>query len=161
VQQRFAVGGYRIMTDAVNLTPCAAVQAQTLMSPSYSETATAGSAQFALSYQSRDVSAERMELGGWINKAFSLGSATGLALFGRGAWAHDRNNMPGLNATFQGLATPVFVLNGARPPSDLALLTIGSEVRFAQNFGITSKVDGEFAHRSTTDTGTVSLRYTW
>ncbi len=153
--------GYRVVMAPFNLTPYAAIQAQSFKAPSYSETAVAGSPQFALSYNAQNETAVRAELGSWINKTFAFASGEALALFGRAAWAHDRNSNPSLTPTFLGLPTVSFVVNGATPPQDLALLTAGAELRMSNGWSMMARFDGEFGQGSQTYTGTARLRYTW
>ncbi len=54
-----------------------------------------------------------------------------------------------------------FVVNGAAPPTNPALLSAGTELRLANGWAAMGKFDGEFASRSRTYTGTARLRYAW
>ncbi|MCJ9734700.1 autotransporter outer membrane beta-barrel domain-containing protein, partial [Bradyrhizobium sp. PRIMUS42] len=88
-------GGYRIpLWTALDLTPYAAVQVQGFRTPSYGETAAAGSAQFALNYDARTVTAVRTELGSRIGKSWHVPDGSVLDLFGKAAWAHDEIGDP-------------------------------------------------------------------
>lgn len=84
-----------------------------------------------------------------------------LGLFGRAAWAHDWDGNSSLTPTFLGLPASSFVVNGAKSPANLALLTAGSELRLRNGWSLMGKFDGEFAEHSQTYTGTVRLRYLW
>jgi len=153
--------GYRVDMVPFILTPYAAAQAQTFRTPSYGEAAIAGSPQFALTYNAQTATALRSELGSWINKTYALNDGNMLGLFGRAAWAHDWDSNPSLTPTFLGLPAVSFVVNGAKPPTNLALLTAGGELRLRNGWFLMGKFDGEFAERSQTYTGTARLRYMW
>ncbi len=155
-------GGYRIaIPAAVNVTPYAAVQVQGFRTPSYGETATAGSAQFALNYDARTTTAVRTELGGRIDKAWLATGGSVFNVFGRAAWAHDEVSDPRLTVNFISLPVASFAVNGATPARDLALMTAGAEWRFGNGVSVMAKFDGEFAERSQTYAGTARLRYAW
>ena len=84
-----------------------------------------------------------------------------LALRGRVAWAHDWVSDPSLMPLFQSLPGASFVVNGATPPHDSALTSLGAELRFANHISLLAKFDGDFAPRSQTYAGTGTIRYTW
>ena len=156
-------GGYRVPAAAAfNVTPYAAVQAQTFHSPGYSETGTLGAPDpFALTFNAQSATVVRTELGSRFDKTFAQADASTVNLFGRVAWAHDWQSNPNLTATFIGLPTATFVVNGAAPPTDLALLTAGAEWRWRNGWSVMAKFDGEFASRSQTYTGTAQIKYSW
>jgi uncharacterized protein with beta-barrel porin domain len=156
-------GGYRVPAAvAFNVTPYAAVQAQTFHSPDYSETGTlAAPDPFALTFNSQTATVVRTELGSRFDKTFAQADASSVNLFGRVAWAHDWQSNPNLTATFIGLPTATFVVNGAAPPTDLALLTAGVEWRWRTGWSAMAKFDGEFASRTQTYTGTARVKYSW
>ena len=156
-------GGYRVPAAvAFNVTPYAAVQAQTFHSPGYSETGTlAAPDPFALTFNAQSATVVRTELGSRFDKSFAQSDGSTVNLFGRLAWAHDWQSNPNLTATFIGLPTATFVVNGAAPPSDLALITAGAEWRWRKGWSALAKFDGEFSSRSQTYTGTGQIKYSW
>jgi len=166
-RQRFGgrlEGGYRIPTQwMVDITPFAAVQVQSFHTPAYGEVAVGGSSsQFALNFNARNATDTRTELGTRADKTWQLADASSLNLFGKATWAHDAVSDPQLSASFIGL-TPIasFVVNGAAPSHDLALLSSGVEWRLASGVSLMAKFDGELSSRTTTYAGTGRLRYTW
>ena len=160
-------GGYQFTIPDVfgmpgfGFTPYAAVQVQAFRTPSYSELAASGSPQFALAYNANTATAVRSELGSWISKYISLADGNTLAFFGRGAWAHDWDRNLALTPTFLALPGTSFVVNGAAPPTDLALVTAGTELSMRNGWSVMGKFDGELAQRSQTYSGTARLRYAW
>jgi autotransporter-associated beta strand protein len=90
-------GGYKVATQAGVFTPYAAGQFTSYHLPSYTEQAASGANTFALSYNGKDVTATRSELGVKAEKAVALTDAT-LMLRGRlarGARLQHRSQRPG------------------------------------------------------------------
>lgn len=155
-------GGYHINFQPVVLTPYAAVQGQSFRSPAYVEVAAPGSSnQFALAFASRTATSFRGEVGSWANANYAMSPDALLSLYGRGAFAFDRQSDPMMSATFTGLPTATFIVNGAPQARNLALATAGAELRFRNGVSLGAKFDGEFGRGSETYTGTGRLRYTW
>src|SRR5262249_36060048 len=92
--------GYRFATPAAGVSPYAAVQAQGLRLPGYSETDNTGGG-FALSYSSRTGTDTRSELGARFDQVVLVDPAAVLTLRSRLAWAHDWVSDPTLAAVFQ------------------------------------------------------------
>jgi uncharacterized protein with beta-barrel porin domain len=68
---------------------------------------------------------------------------------------------PALGAVFQALPGASFVVNGAAPPANSALATVGGELHVTPSLALLAKFDGEFAHGSQTYAGSGTVRYTW
>jgi len=161
-------GGYRFAIPGVfdssgfGLTPYAALQAQSFHTPSNSETAASGSPLFALAYDAHTTTAVRTELGSWVDKSYTLDRNNVLSLFGRAAWAHDWYSDPSLTAAFESaLPGSSFIVNGATPVKDSALLTVGAQLYMRNGWAVMAKLDTEFAQGSHAYMGTARLRYTW
>jgi uncharacterized protein with beta-barrel porin domain len=156
-------GGYRVIVWApFSVIPYAAVQAQSFRTPGYSESGSLGAADpFALSYAAQTGTVVRSELGSRFDQVFAQPGGDSLVLFGRAAWAHDWQSDPDLTATFIGLPTATFVVDGAAPPSDLVLVTAGAEWRWANGWSVMAKLDGELADRYDSYIGTARVRYSW
>jgi len=154
-------GGYRV-PSAVAFTPYAAVQAQSFSAPAYSESGALGAPDpFALAYAAQTATVVRTELGGRFDRDYAQADGSRLDLFGRVAWAHDWQSNPNLTATFIGLPAASFVVAGATPPADLALLTAGAEWRRRDGWAFLAKFDGEFAARAQAYMGTARVKYAW
>jgi outer membrane autotransporter protein len=153
-------GGYRFATFYGGFTPYAALQVQSFRTPNYSETDGSGGG-FALAYVGRTATDTRSELGARFDRLIALYPGAALTLRGRLAWAHDRVSDPSLAAVFQTLPGASFIVNGAVPAKDSALVSAGAEYRLANGLTLLGKFDGEFASRSTTYAGTGTVRYAW
>ncbi|OLB72236.1 MAG: hypothetical protein AUI16_21000 [Alphaproteobacteria bacterium 13_2_20CM_2_64_7] len=156
-------GGNRYVTPwmgDLGLTPYAAAQVTNFDLPAYAESALAGATTFALSYAARSVTATRSELGLRSDKSFAVNDAI-LALRGRAAWAHDFNPDRSLTATFQTLPGASFVVNGAAPGRDSALLTAAAEMKWLNGVSLAATFDGAFSNVTRSYAGKGVARYNW
>jgi YVTN family beta-propeller protein/autotransporter-associated beta strand protein len=153
-------GGYRFGTSYGGITPYAAIQAQNFHTPGYTETGLIPNG-FALSFNGRDATDTRSELGARFDRVLAVYSNAVLALRSRVAWAHDWVSDPTLLPLFQTLPGASFIVNGALPVKDSALVSAGGELRIANGVTLLAKFDGDFAGRSNTYAGTGTFRYRW
>ena len=153
-------GGYRFNVDGHGLTPYAAGQFTTYMLPSYAEQVENGTNLFALSYDAKDVTAARSEVGLRTDRTLAL-SDTLLTLRGRLAWAHDFNQDRAIAASFQSLPASAFVVNGARPAADSALTTASAELSWMSGWSASATFEGEFSDTTRSYAGKGGLRYAW
>src|SRR5262249_53504557 len=122
-------GSYRFVTPVFGgfgVTPYAAGQSTTFDLPGYAEQAVGGSNRFALTYNSKNVTDTRSELGVRTDKSFAAQNGI-FTLRSRLAWAHDFNPDRNIGATFQTLPGASFVVNGAVHAADSALTTASAE----------------------------------
>jgi autotransporter-associated beta strand protein len=152
--------GYRFGTPYGGITPYAAIQAQSFHTPGYTETDAIANG-FALTFNGRDATDTRSEVGTRFDRVLAVYSTAVLALRGRVAWAHDWVSDPSLLPVFQALPGASFIVNGATPAKNSALASAGAELRLANGVTLLAKFDGEFAAHSTTYAGTGTVRYTW
>jgi uncharacterized protein with beta-barrel porin domain len=155
-----AEAGDRFATPAAGVTPYGALQATTILLPSYAESALSGGTAFALSYASQTVTDARTELGAWFNKSFALSDAL-LTLGGRLAWAHDFEPNASAAATFQSLPGASFTVNGATPSPNSALVSAGAQMNWANGFSVLASFEGEFSSNTRSYGGRGTLRYAW
>lgn len=153
--------GYRFATPHVGITPYSALQVQVFRTPTYTETALAGSSAFALTYSANSTTAVRTELGAWFDKSLPLENGATVMLNARTAWAHDEASGQSVNATFQSLPGSSFTVNGATPAANTFLATVGAEIQLPGGIAVGAKLDGEFAKGSRTYQGTGTVRYNW
>ncbi|HEY4141086.1 MAG TPA: autotransporter outer membrane beta-barrel domain-containing protein, partial [Pseudolabrys sp.] len=157
-------GGWRYGMLPVAVTPYAALQSTAFYLPSYAESATSGSNQFALSYGSKTVTATRSELGARFDKTLPLAMPFNdavVTLRSRAAWAHDWNTDRSAIATFQSLPGATFAVNGATPSANAALLSAGADVAWGNGWTIAATFDGEFSSTTRGYAGKGTLRYAW
>jgi uncharacterized protein with beta-barrel porin domain len=146
--------------DGIGLTPYAALQVTALDLPAYAESLVAGAGNFALGYAAKTVTAPRGELGLRSDKSFALDAAL-LTLRGRVAWAHDTNTDRNAQATFQALPGASFVVNGAAPARNAALVSASAETRWANGLSLAATFEGEFSDVTRSYAGKGVVRYAW
>ena len=158
-----AEGGYRFVAPwigGVGITPYAAGQFTTIDLPAYAEQAIAGANTFALTYASKSVTDTRSELGLRTDKSFAMQNGI-FTLRGRAAWAHDFNPDRNIATTFQTLPGASFVVNGAAPARDSALVTGSAEMKWLNGFSLAATFEGEFSNVTRSYAGKGVVRYAW
>jgi len=153
-------GGYRIAMRSAGITPYAAIQSQRFHTPAYTEADLTGGG-FGLSFNSRNATDTRSELGARFDKSWIVPGTGVWTVGGRYAWAHDWVSNPSLSAVFQALPGAGFIVNGAAPTHDAALVSLGSEIRFTNGVSLLAKFDSEWSNRSQTYAGTGAISYRW
>lgn len=155
--------GYRFVVPSsagrFEISPYAAIQAQSFHTPAYRETDLSGGG-FGLSFNARNESDIRSEFGTRFANTTAVNGMP-LILRARLAWAHDWVSNSALNAAFQGLPGSSFVVNGAPIPADSALASVAAELHVTTRWSVLARFDGEFARNSQTYAGTGTLRYIW
>ena len=152
--------GYRIPVALWGLTPYAAVQAQNFHTPTYSEADVSGGG-FGLTYDARNATDTRSELGARFDRQVLINYGAVLAFRAKVAWGHDWVTDPSLVPAFEALPGASFIVNGATPAKNSALTSAGAELRLINGVSVLAKFDGEFATHSQTYAGTGTVRYVW
>jgi outer membrane autotransporter protein len=154
-------GGRRfVVARGMGFTPYAALQAQTVHAPSYSEQA-AGTANFALAYNSQSTSRLRSELGATVDQYVGAVWGGDVSVFGRVAWAHNFWRDASINALFQLLPVAGFNVQGAFAPENSVLVAAGGDYRFGNGWSVRGKFEAELASSVTTYSANAALRTTW
>ncbi|TAI64644.1 hypothetical protein CWO89_17760 [Bradyrhizobium sp. Leo170] len=153
-------GGYRFATPLIGITPYAAVQVISLDLPAYAERSLVGAGLFALNYGAQTTTDTRTELGLRTDKSFAMEDGV-LTLRGRLAWAHDYNPDRAVSAIFQSLPGTSFVVNGARPDPDSALVSASAEQKWLNGFSLAATFEGEFSGNVTSYAGKGVVKYSW
>ena len=152
-------GGYRLAAIGFGVTPYAAMQAQAFHTPGYSETDLGGGG-FGLTYTAMNATDMRGELGARVDHRTTIADMP-LTLRARAAWAHDWITDPAIGAVFQALPGSSFIVNGAAPPRDSALVSGGAELRVRPDWTLGARFDGELAAGAPTYSGIGTLKYSW
>ncbi|WP_163602446.1 autotransporter outer membrane beta-barrel domain-containing protein, partial [Klebsiella pneumoniae] len=112
-----------------------------------------------LSYGARSFTSTQSELGLRFDTRLAVTEGSILLLRGRLAWRHEFSGSPTLNASFDNLPSPAFVVNGTALPRDALIASLGSEWRFTNGWSLGAKFSGEFSGRSQTYGGSGTMRY--
>jgi len=104
--------------------------------------------------------ASRSEIGLRTDKSVAMADGI-LTLRGRAAWAHDDNTDRAIGATFQALPGASFVVNGATPAHDAALVTASAEFKWMNGWSTAATFEGEFSNVTRSYAGKTVVRYQW
>jgi outer membrane autotransporter protein len=158
-------GGYRFAVPGVmpglGFIPYAALQMVAFYTPSYNESATSGSPQFALAYNAQTTTVTRTELGAWVDDNIALNNGAILTLRSRAAWAYDNWSGESITAAFQSLPGSSFTVFGAVPAHNSLLASGGAEISYRNGISLAGLLDTDLSKDSRTYSGFVRLRYTW
>jgi outer membrane autotransporter protein len=158
-------GGYRFAVPGVmpglGFIPYAALQMVAFYTPSYNESATSGSPQFALAYNAQTTTVTRTELGAWVDDNIALDNGAILTLRSRAAWAYDNWSGESITAAFQALPGSSFTVFGAVPAHNSLLASGGAEISYRNGISLAGLLDTDLSKDSRTYSGFVRLRYTW
>ena len=128
--------------------------------PAYAEQSLNGGGLFALNYAAQTTTDTRTEIGLRGDKSFVVEGGV-LTLRSRLAWAHDFDPDRAVTAIFQALPGASFVVNGARPDPDSALVSAGAERKWLNGFSLAATFEGEFSGNVTSYAGKGVARYSW
>ncbi len=152
--------GWELQTIWGGITPYVAAQTTRYHLPGYHEKGNGANDSFALTFNEKQVSATRSELGLRLASTVQWGDAL-LGLHGRAAWAHNYDKVASLAASFQALPGTRFGSAGATPAPDAALVTAGAELSLASGVTLGATFEGEFSSNLTSYLGKASVNYTW
>lgn len=146
-------------TNQLGVTPYAAMQAQSVHIPGYREIDVAAGG-FGLNFAAQNASDIRAEVGARFDHTTTLDTMP-WTLRARAAYAHDWVSDPQAAAAFQVLPGANFIVTGATPAKDSALLSAGSELKVTRSITLGSKFETQFAAHGQTYAGIGTVRVAW
>ena len=123
-------------------------------------TALSGAATFALSYLAQTTTLGRTELGARLDRHYALDQGV-LTADVRTAWAHQLDDLPFTQASFQGLAGSSSQVAGVRPDRDTALLGLDLEVQNGSGLFFGLHGEGQFGAGTTVVEGLGDFGWRW
>ena len=114
-----------------------------------------------MNYASRSETTTRTELGARFDNSYLLDRGETLTLYSRAAWVHDFGDSTRASANFQTLPDSNFIVNGATPAADGAIVTAGAEYKLTSGWSVVAKFDGEFSSTTSIYSGSGTIRKTW
>jgi uncharacterized protein with beta-barrel porin domain len=130
---RLEAGWHIAPGDQYALIPYGAISADSFQTPAYTETALSGASTFALSYAAHASTLGRSELGARLGRKYETENGTLFADV-QAAWAHQLDDQPFTQTSFQGLPSANFTAAGVRAASDTAML--GADLRVQNRSGL-------------------------
>ena len=152
---------YETGIDMHWIVPYLAVEDRLVALPAYSETASSGSADFALNYASNNSNTAGTELG--VRNSFSgaLGRNWTLRFSDRLAWMHDFDSAYTALASYAALPGSQFTTFGAQPGRDFALLSLDAEARNRSGMMLGLGLETSVSHQSQSYYGMGRFGFTW
>ena len=100
----------------------------------------------------------RSEFGSSFDISLALPADRRLLLYARAAWAHEYPRDRSMSAALQALPTSGFVIQGAPPASDAALVSAGTRLALSHSVTLDATFTGEFASSSASYAASAALR---
>ena len=146
-------------TAGLTISPTAAIQAQSIRTDAFTETAAPGAAVgvAALNVNGRTSNAARTELGLRLDAAFRTGT-TDVTAFASVAWAHYLERDMTMSASIAALPAAAFTVTGAQRDRDAALVGLGLDIAFTRAVSLTARADGAFSANASEIGGSATLR---
>ena len=144
----------------ISFQPLLALQAQVVDSAGYTERSSAPGTPTGVTVAGSTNSTVRTELGVQAEGRVPVGTRM-VRGFGRVAWAHYLMREQSSVTALQAFPGQGFVVQGARPDADSAILAAGLETEIAPRWTLGARVDSELSSRVREISGTVRLRYSF
>ncbi len=150
-QDGVVAGGWRLQ-------PMAAIQWQQVNNAGYTESSQVTGNALGLTVAGQSQTSLRTELGAQLDGSARIG-ALPVQGFLRAAWAHGLVRDAAMGVGFASLPNAGFMVRGARPDANAALLAAGVDMPISPGLTLGARVDGEFSGNVTQIAGTARLRY--
>jgi autotransporter-associated beta strand protein len=157
---RIEAGWRMALDDGYGVAPYGALAGERFESPAYAETAISGASTFALSYAAHSNGLGRSELGTHLDHDYDLENGE-LTADLRAAWAHQLDDLPFTQASFQSLPGAAFQVVGVRPDRDTALLGANLQVQNRSGLFFGVKGEGQFGAGTTLLEGMGNFGWRW
>jgi uncharacterized protein with beta-barrel porin domain len=152
---------YETGIDLRWIVPYFAVEDRLVALPVYAETASSGSAGFALNYASHNSNTPGVELGLRNSFGGALGRNWSLRFSDRLAWMHDFDSAYTALASYGALPGSQFTTFGAQPGKDFALLSLDAEARNRSGMILGLGLETSVSHQSQSYYGMGRFGFTW
>jgi outer membrane autotransporter protein len=143
---------------SVTISPIAALQAQSIRTPGFTETNNATGAAFGVTSLGRTNNTARSELGVKLDVNTVIGGSQ-VTVYAKAAWAHYLARDSAFTAGLVGLAGSTFTVHGAKPARDAALLSLGANMRLTPQMTIGANFNSELSQSTQGYSGSVKLNY--
>ena len=153
--------GWRLpLEDGYTVIPFGAFAGDSFENPAYAETAVSGANSFALSYAAQTTTLGRSELGARLDRDYMLEQGV-LTADVRAGWAHQLDDLPLIQASFQNLPGTSFQVAGVRPARDSGLLGLDLGIHNASGLFFGVRGEGQFGAGTTLVEGMGNFGWRW
>jgi outer membrane autotransporter protein len=157
-QSSVEAGRHFTLAERTVVTPLLAMQGIVIAQDSFNES---GAGAINLQMQSHTTASARSVLGTELSQGLPIGLASPVLLTVRAGWGHDfadvaRNS----TASFEGVPSAIFSVQGAKAPRDQGLVGAGASFKL-KSVDFFLRYDGALASGASMHTGTAGLRITY
>ncbi|WP_171878151.1 hypothetical protein [Mesorhizobium loti] len=154
--------GYKLTSGAIELTPFAGMQFQSIHSDPYSETVGGAPSALGLSFADRTINSLPGFLGLQVKSQANLTDSVQWAGWVRAAWRHEFLSDRSVDAAFLAAPGYDFVTNGGSVAKDSLRLSLGSKLSLGDSAAIFGNFSGDLSKGvSPTYNGTLGLQVNW
>ena len=157
----YAEAGYQALFGSFSAAPFVGLEFATLHSSAFTETNQFAPSVIGLSYQARTTQSLPSYLGLQLETKTSLGGQMNIDAWARAAWKHEFDTERSIESSFIAAPGFNFEIQGARPPRDALVTSIGLKLNITSNAAIFGTFEGQFASGANSYGGTGGLIFSW
>ena len=153
--------GYEALFGSFSATPFAGLEYSTLWSNSFTENNRGAPSVIGLSYASTTVDTLPSYLGAQLEEKTNF-AQVGVDAWIRAAWQHEFDLGRWTNSSFISAPGFNFTIQGAEPPRDALVTSIGAKLTITKNVAVFGTFEGQFGEGGGNSIGgTGGLVFTW
>ena len=153
--------GYQAKYGMFTATPFAGLEFASLQTGAFIETNQGLPSVIGLSFNSRTTTSLPSYLGLQLETKGDLQNQMSFDVWARGAWMHEFDAARSTQASFISAPGFDFVVQGAQPPRDAFVTSVGLKLNLTKNAAIFGTFEGQFGSGATSVGGTGGLVVTW
>ena len=153
--------GYQWKYGAFTTTPFAGLQLASLQTGAFTESNQGLPSVIGLSYASRTIPSLPSYLGLQLESKAALPNGMDLDFWARGAWQHEFEADRSTDSSFIAAPGFNFIVQGALPPRNSFVTTIGAKLALTKNAALFGTFEGQFGWGATSVGGTGGLVVSW
>jgi uncharacterized protein with beta-barrel porin domain len=153
--------GYQWKYGAATATPFVGFEVSSLRSSGFTETNQGLPSAIGLSYEPGTTTSLPTYVGLQIETQGAIPYGMDLDVWARGAWKYEFDATRSIESSFIAAPGFDFVIQGAQPPRDSFVTTIGAKLNITKTIGLFGTFEGEFGAGATSVGGTGGLVITW
>jgi uncharacterized protein with beta-barrel porin domain len=157
----YGEAGYNARYGLLTATPFVGLEFASLRTGGFTENNQGFPSTIGLSYAARTTTSLPSFLGLQLEGKGDLPNAMGLDLWARAAWKHEFDATRSTESAFIAAPGFDFVVQGAQPPRDALVTSIGAKLNVTKNAAIFGTFEGQFGWGSNSIAGTGGLVITW
>ena len=153
--------GYQAKYGLVSATPFAGLEFASLRTDGFTENNQGLPSAIGLSYAAKTTTSLPSFLGLQLEAKGDLPNQMGLDVWARGAWKHEFDPTRSIESSFIAAPGFDFAIQGAQPPRDAFVASVGLKLNVTKNAAIFGTFEGQFGSGASSVGGTGGLVLTW